>query len=93
MAINLLNNGESGIAVRNTLNELISAFNSSSFSGSVNITGSLTVTEAAVVGVFVHPQVITSNITIPAAHNGLLLTPISISGSITVGESSNLTIM
>jgi hypothetical protein len=76
MAIELINSGESGIAVRNTLNELINLINSSSL-----------------FGVLVHPQVITTDITIPAAYNGLLLTPISISGSITVGESSNLTIM
>ena len=42
---------------------------------------------------FMHPQTITNNIDIPAQHNAFLISPVGFSGTVSVGQDSNLTIL
>ena len=43
--------------------------------------------------ILMHPQTITNNITIPANYNALLISPVGFSGTVSVGQGSNLTIL
>jgi hypothetical protein len=102
MAIPLLNNGDSGFTARTIINNLVNTVNvptgfpytgSANVTGSVSITGSVNTTQAVVASIFMHPQIITSNITIPTNYNGFLVSPVSISSSITVETNANLIIL
>lgn len=62
-------------------------------SGSQNVNGPSTINGSLTSEIFIHPQLLTTNITIPAGYNGLLVSPVSNSGSITIGSGSNLVII
>jgi len=60
------------------------------YSGSAEITGSLAVTDKITSQIFINPQDITYNIDIPDYHNALIIGPVNVSSSITIGSGSNL---
>lgn len=97
MAIPLVKNQDRGIVVRSIINDLVNYVNNTGSvftpSGSVSVTGSLSVTEKVTAGVFTNAQLITNNITVPAGYNGFLIGPITSSGNITVETSANLIIL
>ena len=67
------------------------------YTGSAQITGSLGVTgsvSATTVqsNVFLSPQIITEQVTVPSGFNGIIIGDPSISGSITISSGSNVTI-
>lgn len=66
---------------------------SNTFIGNQTITGSVISDNATGGQLFMHPQIITSNITIPANYNAFLFEPVSIAGTISVGSGSNLSIL
>ena len=63
------------------------------YSGSAEITGSLAVTDKITSQVFINPQNITYDIVIPDYHNALIVGPVNVSSSISVGSGSNLLIL
>jgi hypothetical protein len=96
MPINQLKNGDSGLAARTIINDLSIAVNNLATSGSASYAhtaSALNPTPKVIAELFMHPQVITSNIVIPAQHNAFLVDFVEISGSVEVGEGSNLIII
>lgn len=100
--INQINNGDTGLQARTIINDLVDLANTTSgfpYTGSANVTGSVSVTGSVVAtqgvtaDIFIHPQNVTSNITIPSGYNGFLVTPVSISGTINVEPTANLIIL
>lgn len=59
---------------------------SNTFTGNQNISGSI------ISNIFMNPNTL-SNTTIPSEYNGLLISPISITGIITIESESNLVII
>jgi hypothetical protein len=96
MAIRLVQNRDSGLVVRSTINQLVNYANNNpgvQVSGSSSITGSLTVSQKMTAGIFMNPQLLNFNVTIPTGYNGLLAGPISNNANITIETSANLTII
>jgi hypothetical protein len=63
------------------------------FSGDVNITGSLAVTETIATQILLTPQLLTGIVTVPTGFNGMLTGPVSTGGEITIEGGSNLAII
>lgn len=63
------------------------------FEGSQTVNGDISITNAVDSQMFMHPQIITSNIAIPNNYNAFLISPVSITGTVTVGSGSNLSIL
>lgn len=96
MSIPLLNNGDSGLTARTIINDLVNSANSPDgfpYTGSANISGSLNATDEVSADLFMHPQNITADITIPAGYNGFLIDPVGVTGTITVEPTANLVIV
>ena len=97
MAIRLVQNKDSGLVVRSTINQLVNYTNNNNpgiqASGSSAITGSLTVSQKMTAGIFMNPQLLNFNVTIPAGYNGLLAGPVATNANITIETSANLTII
>lgn len=96
MAINQLNNGDSGLTARTIINSVVAATNTLATSGTASYAltaANLNPTSKVIADIFMHPQTITSNINIPQEHNAFLVGPVSITGTIEVGTNSNLTII
>jgi hypothetical protein len=61
--------------------------------GSVAVSGSVSINNSITTQMFMHPQTITEDITIPNNYNAFLLSPVGINNTITVGSGSNLSIL
>ena len=63
------------------------------FSGSAEITGSLSVSETVETQILLTPQVLTGPLNVPSGYNGMLTGPVSNSGIITISSGSTLVII
>jgi len=96
MAISLVKNKDTGLVVRSIINDLVNYANNNpgiQASGSSAITGSLTVSQKMTAGIFINPQLLNFNVTIPTGYNGLLAGPVATNANITIETSANLTII
>lgn len=66
---------------------------SNQFTGSQYVTGSVEVTNNMQASIFMNPQVITYDITVPGTHNALLISPVSIAGTLTIETPGNLVVL
>jgi hypothetical protein len=62
-------------------------------SGSVNISGSTTILGSVNANLFMNPQTLTADIVVPDNTNALLLGPVNVGGSISLGLSSSLLVL
>ena len=96
MAIRLVRNKDTGLVVRSIINDLVQYANNNpgvQTSGSSFITGSLTISQKMTAGIFMNPQLLNFNVTIPTGYNGLLAGPVSSNSNIIIEPSANLTII
>jgi hypothetical protein len=63
------------------------------FSGSAEITGSLSVSETVKSQIYINPQIISGSIVIPTGNNAMVVGPISIDGTISVEGNSKLIVL
>ena len=63
------------------------------FSGSAEITGSLSVSETVKSQIYINPQIISGSIVIPTGNNAMVVGPISIDGTISVEGTSKLIVL
>jgi hypothetical protein len=63
------------------------------FSGSAEITGTLSVSETVSTQIYLTPQILTGQLTVPTGFNGMLTGPVSNGGELTVEGGSNLVII
>jgi hypothetical protein len=62
-------------------------------SGSINISGSTTILGGVNANIFMNPQTLTADVVVPDNTNALLLGPVNIGGSISLGVSSSLLVL
>ena len=90
MAIRLVQNKDSGLVVRSTINDLVNYANSTPTN---LVSGSFTVTQNLTGGIIINPQTINFNTTIPAGYNAFVSGPIENNAEIIIESTSNLTII
>jgi len=90
MAIRLVQNKDSGLVVRSTINDLVNYANSTPTN---SVSGSFTVTQNLAGGIIMNPQTISSNITISAGYNAFVSGPIENNAEIIIESTANLTIL
>lgn len=66
---------------------------SNQFTGSQYVTGSVEATNNMQASIFMNPQVITYDITVPGTHNALLISPVSVAGTLTIETPGNLVVL
>jgi len=66
---------------------------SNTFVGNQTISGSVDINKSISTQMFMHPQTITEDITIPDNYNAFLVGPVGFTGTVTVGTGSNLSIL
>lgn len=66
---------------------------SNQFTGSQYVTGSVVATNNMQASIFMNPQLITYDITVPGAYNALLISPVSIASTLTVETPGNLVVI
>jgi hypothetical protein len=66
---------------------------SNQFTGSQYVTGSVVATEEMKANIFMNPQLIQYDITVPGTHNALLISPVSVAATITVETPGNLVVI
>ena len=62
-------------------------------SGSINVSGSTTILGGVNANIFMNPQTLTADVVVPDNTNALLLGPVNIGGSISLGVSSSLLVL
>ena len=62
-------------------------------SGSINVSGSTTILGGVNANIFMNPQTLTADIVVPDNTNALLLGPVNIGGSVSLGISSSLLVL
>jgi hypothetical protein len=63
------------------------------FSGSAEITGSLSVSKTITSQIYINPQTISGSLTIPTGNNAMLVGPVSVDGTITIEGTSRLIVL
>lgn len=66
---------------------------SNQFTGSQYVTGSVESTNEVRASIFMHPQVITYDNTVLSGYNALLISPVSIAGTMTIETTGNLVVL
>ena len=62
-------------------------------SGSINVSGSTTILGGVNANIFMNPQTLTADVVVPDNTNALLLGPVNIGGSVSLGISSSLLVL
>ena len=62
-------------------------------SGSINVSGSTTILGGVSANIFMNPQTLTADVVVPDNTNALLLGPVNIGGSVSLGISSSLLVL
>jgi hypothetical protein len=66
---------------------------SATVSGSIVVSGSAAVSETVSTQIYLTPQILTGQLTVPSGFNGMITGPVSNGGELTVEGGSNLAII